>query len=158
MTAIGGRTLESPGLRNCSALHPRRVLGDEAPAIVLGGYIAGIGVIRALGAMGIPTVAVWSAEGEVARSLSAHAAIRIEAPDPEGAEADYIDLLLRLSERTGGGLLVPTSDATLEVVARHKETPRAPLRRGLRRVGDRATVPRQRPDPRVGQVLGHRDP
>jgi D-aspartate ligase len=32
-----------------------------------------------------------------------------------------VDLLLRLAERTGGGLLVPTSDATLGVVARHKE-------------------------------------
>ena len=95
-------------------------LGTKPPALVLGGYIAGIGVIRALVAMGIPTVAVWSAEGEVAR-VSAHAAIRVEAPDPEGAEADYIDLLLRLSERTGGGLLVPTSDATLGVVARNKE-------------------------------------
>ena len=131
-------------------------LGTKPPALVLGGYIAGIGVIRALVAMGIPTVAVWSAEGEVAR-VSAHAAIRIEAPDPEGAEADYIDLLLRLSERTGGGLLVPTSDATLGVVARNKEL--------LARHYDVACVEweiAQRfldkaPDPRVGQVLGHRD-
>src|SRR6478672_10694508 len=99
-----------------SSTTPR--LGTKPPALGLGGYIAGIGVIRALGAIGIP--AVVSAEGEVAR-VSAHAAIRIEAADPEGAEADYVDLLLRLSERTGGGLLVPTSDATLEVVARHKE-------------------------------------
>ena len=80
--------------------------------------------------MGIPIVAVWNAEGEMAR-VSAHAGIRVKAPDPDGAEEDYIDLLLGLAERTGGGLLVPTSDATLGIVARHKEL-RAPLRRGLR--------------------------
>jgi D-aspartate ligase len=108
------RAVESHG--SSSAARP----GTKPPAIVLGGYVAGLGVIRALGAMGIPIVAVWNAEGEMAR-VSAHAGIRVKAPDPDGAEEDYIDLLLGLAERTGGGLLVPTSDATLGIVARHKE-------------------------------------
>jgi D-aspartate ligase len=93
---------------------------SEEAAIVLGGYVAGLGVIRGLAAMGIPTVAIWNAKQEVAR-VSAHAGIRVEAPHPERAEEDYIDLLVGLAERTAGGLLVPTSDATLGVVARHKE-------------------------------------
>jgi D-aspartate ligase len=96
------------------------IQAGSPPAIVLGGYTAGLGVIRALAVMGVPTVSVWNAEGEIAR-VSAHAGDRIEAPDPATAPDDYIDLLLGLAERTGGGLLVPTSDATLEVVARHKE-------------------------------------
>jgi D-aspartate ligase len=99
-------------------LAPQRQTGP--PAIVLGGYVAGLGVIRGLGAMGVPTVAVWSFKHEVAR-LSSHARISVEAPHPERAEEDYIGLLVGLAERMEGGLLVPTSDATLGVVARHKE-------------------------------------
>ena len=102
--------------------HPsaRRQMATKPPAIVLGGYVAGLCVIRGLRVMGIPTVAVWNAKGEVAR-VSRHAGIRVEAPHPERAEEDYIDLLVGLAERTEGGLLVPTSDPTLGVVARHME-------------------------------------
>jgi D-aspartate ligase len=98
----------------------RRPAAGMPPAIVLGGYVAGLGVIRALAAMGIPTVVVWSVEQEVAR-VSADAGIRVEAPDPDHAEEDYVEVLLELAERTGGGLVVPTTDATVGVVARHKE-------------------------------------
>jgi D-aspartate ligase len=98
----------------------RRQTATEPPAIVLGGYVAGLSVIRGLGVMGILTVAVWNTKEEVARA-SSHAGIRVEAPHPERAEDDYVDLLVGLAERTEGGLLVPTSDATLDVVARHKE-------------------------------------
>src|SRR5206468_8174445 len=87
---------------------------------VLGGYVAGLGVIRALGVMGIPIVAVWNAPAEIAR-VSAYVGTRVEAPDPEAAEEDYVDLLVRLAERTGGGVLVPTSDETVGVVALHME-------------------------------------
>ena len=97
-----------------------QIHAGSPPAIVLGGYTAGLGVIRALAVMGVPTVAVWNTDGEIAR-VSAHPDVRIKAPDPEGAPDAYIDLLLGLAEHMGGGLLVPTSDATLEVVARHKE-------------------------------------
>jgi D-aspartate ligase len=97
-----------------------QIHAGSRPAVVLGGYIAGLGVIRALATRGVPTVTVWNADAEIAR-VSAHAGVRIKAPDPEGAPDAYIDLLLGLAERMGGGLLVPTSDSTLEVVARHKE-------------------------------------
>jgi D-aspartate ligase len=101
------------------AAAPRRT-ATNPPAIVLGGYVAGLGVIRGIGVMGIPTVAVWNAKQEVAR-VCRYAGVRVEAPHPEDAEDDYIELLVGLSERTEGGLLVPTSDATLGVVARHKD-------------------------------------
>jgi D-aspartate ligase len=89
------------------------------PAVVLGGYVAGLGVIRALGARGIPTISVWHLEQEVAR-MSSRVDGHVEAPDPDLAEDDYVKVLLELGERIGGGLLVPTSDATVGVVARHK--------------------------------------
>jgi predicted ATP-grasp superfamily ATP-dependent carboligase len=98
----------------------RRRTATNPPAIVLGGYVAGLGVMRDIGVMGIPTVAVWNTKQEVAR-ICRYAGIRLKAPHPERAEEDYIDLLVGLAERTEGGLLVPTSDPTLGVVARHKE-------------------------------------
>src|SRR5437867_3121057 len=56
-----------------------RRTATKPPAIVLGGYVAGLGVIRGLGVMGIPTVAVWNTRNEVAR-VSRYAGRRLEAP------------------------------------------------------------------------------
>jgi D-aspartate ligase len=69
--------------------------------------------------MGVPTISVWHDRGEAARE-SAYVRSAIRAPNPDEDQHGYMDLLRDLSEDFGGGLLVPTSDSTVEVVARHK--------------------------------------
>src|SRR5437763_13561257 len=91
----------------------------RAPAIVLGGYTAGLGVIRALGGMGVAIVCVWHDAGEVAWRSSL-VDVAIKAPNPDEDEERYVEVLYELEERFGGGLIVPTSDPTVGVVARHK--------------------------------------
>lgn len=86
------------------------------PAYVLGGFEAGLAVVRSLGAAGIPVVSVVSADGEQAHRSRYATALR--APDPADRRRDYVDLLLGLAER---GLLVPTTDESLEAVAAHRD-------------------------------------
>jgi D-aspartate ligase len=93
--------------------------GSRPPAIVLGGYTAGLGVARALGAMGVRIVCVWHDAAEVARH-SAHVVEAVEAPDPAEDPDGYVEMLHALACPFRGGVLVPTSDPTVELVARHK--------------------------------------
>jgi D-aspartate ligase len=101
--------------------HPQRsqALGVP-PAYVLGGYEAGLSVIRSLGAAGVPVVAVWHSEAEHARH-SRHVKRRVRAPHPEHESSKYVDLLLDLGGGTGSGLLVPTTDETVTAVACARE-------------------------------------
>lgn len=93
---------------------------SRPPAIVLGCSPSGLGVIRALEEIGVPVVAVWHSDTEIAQ-YSRYVDLRVKAPDPDLAPLEYVETLLSLAERARGGLLVPTSDATVEVAARHKE-------------------------------------
>lgn len=87
-------------------------------AYVLGGYEAGLAVIRSLGRAGLPVVAVVSADLERAQH-SRHARTVVRSPDPADQARDYVDLLLRLAD--GPGVLFPTTDESLEAVAAHRE-------------------------------------
>lgn len=86
------------------------------PAYVLGGYEAGLAVIRSLGRAGVPVVSIVSADGERA-SRSRFAASVVRAPDPADRADDYVALLLGLAE----GVVIPTTDESLETVAAHRD-------------------------------------
>lgn len=90
------------------------------PAIVLAMHTVGLGVTRALGKMGVPVVGVYHDEDHMAQ-VSRYVTTSQEAPHPEREPRRYVDLLLHMSERWRGALLIPTCDATLGVVSRHKE-------------------------------------
>lgn len=90
------------------------------PAIVLSTDIMGLAVIRALGAMGVPIIAVHYASSDMGY-LSKYAKEKVYAPHPEKAEDQFIDLLIRCAAHFGGGLLIPASDETLTTVSRHKD-------------------------------------
>src|SRR3954463_3638483 len=85
------------------------------PAFVLGGYEAGLAVVGSLGRAGVPVVALGSSPRETTRH-SRYATACVPAPDPADATTDYIGALLRLAADHGPGLLVPTTDETLEAV------------------------------------------
>ncbi|MFH1148408.1 MAG: hypothetical protein V1736_11980 [Pseudomonadota bacterium] len=91
------------------------------PAIVIFSHVVGLGVIRALGRMGVPVVAMHYRESEMAH-LSRFVKERIRVPDPGKAETEFIAKLLDLSPRFKGSLLIPTDDFTVVALSRNKET------------------------------------
>jgi len=88
-------------------------------AVVLGGWAAGLAVIRALASAGVPVVAVCHSRGEPGL-VSRYASPRLVGPHPEDAEDEFVEFLLELGERYPGALLVPTTDEGVTAVARHK--------------------------------------
>jgi len=89
------------------------------PAIVLSTHTMGLGVIRGLGIMGVPIVAVHYDDRDTGY-VSKYVKERMSAPHPERSEGQFVDLLIERSSRFGGSLLIPTSDATLATVSRHR--------------------------------------
>ena len=95
-------------------------LKQKEPAIVLSTHTMGLGVIRSLGIVDIPIVAVHYDSGDMGY-LSKYVKERIHAPHPEKYEDQFINLLLESAKRFSGGLLIPTCDDTLTTVSKHKD-------------------------------------
>lgn len=91
------------------------------PAIVLGTHTMGLGVIRALGRMGVPIVAVYYERLKDMGYVSKYVNHQVYVPHPEQAEDEFLTKLLELAPRFSGGLLLPVSDQTLVTVSQHKE-------------------------------------
>ena len=90
------------------------------PAFVCGGYEAGLAVVGSLGRAGVPVVTVLSSGREITRH-SRHAAGSVTVPDPADEPNGYVAALLRLADTHGPGVIVPTTDESLETVAAHHE-------------------------------------
>jgi len=91
-----------------------------SPAIVLSGHTMALGVVRALGKMGVPVIMVHYDEKDMGH-VSKYIKQCIVAPHPEKAETQFVDLLVECAERFEGGVLFPVSDETVVAVARHKD-------------------------------------
>jgi predicted ATP-grasp superfamily ATP-dependent carboligase len=89
------------------------------PAIVLSSHVTGLGVIRTLGKMGVPIVAIYYQKCDFGY-VSKYVKKRIYAPHPEKYEEDFIKLLVSNAKRFGGGVLIPADDETLSSVSRNK--------------------------------------
>ncbi len=92
------------------------------PAIVLGTHTMGLGVMRALGAAGVPVVAVYYEADKDMGYTSNCVSERVAAPHPAQSEEEFVALLVSLASRLGGSVLFPVSDETLVAVSRHKDT------------------------------------
>jgi D-aspartate ligase len=90
------------------------------PAVVLSTHTMGLGVIRALGMMGVPVVAYYYNEKDMGYE-SKYITQRIRVPHPEHGEELFVATLVAQASQFGGGLLIPASDETLTTVSRHKE-------------------------------------
>jgi predicted ATP-grasp superfamily ATP-dependent carboligase len=89
------------------------------PAIVISTYTMGLGVIRALGRMGVPVIAMYYDHRDMGY-VSRYVREAIRVPHPAECEQQFIDLLVDQAEHCQHGLLMPTSDAALVAVSRHK--------------------------------------
>ncbi len=90
------------------------------PAFVLSGQQPALGVVRALGVMGVPIVVIYYKDEDVAY-LSKYVTHKVASPHPETHEKEFINLLLKSAEQFGDGILYPASDETLVAVAKNKE-------------------------------------
>ncbi len=91
------------------------------PAIVLGAHTMGLAVIRSLGVMGVPVIAIYYDRHKDMGYVSKYVKHSICAPHPEREEKRFLELLLECAPRFGGGLLIPVSDETLVAVSRHRD-------------------------------------
>lgn len=89
------------------------------PAIVLSGQATALGVVRALGGMGVPVVVVHYDEQDFAQR-SRFVTCDFHVPHPERCETEFIDALLDIGRQFPDAVLIPASDESLAAVARHK--------------------------------------
>lgn len=90
------------------------------PAVILGTHTMGLGVIRALGVMGVPVVAVYYNREDMGY-VSRYVSERFHFPHPEHDESLFIEKLIALASRYPDSPLFPVSDESLKVVSKHKE-------------------------------------
>lgn len=89
------------------------------PAIVLGSHTMGLGVIRALGAKGVPVIAV-SYESKDMGHVSKYVVERVQGPHPEHDEDGFLELLRQVASRFDDSILFPVSDESLKIVSKNK--------------------------------------
>ncbi len=89
------------------------------PAIVIGTHTMGLGVIRALGRMGVPIVALYYNEddmGYVSRFVNK----KMHIAHPEAQEPRFIQQLCDLARDYPDSPLFPVSDESLKIVSKNK--------------------------------------
>lgn len=90
------------------------------PAIILSAHTMALGVVKALGRQGVPLVVVHYDRRDMAQH-SRYATQTLAALHPQQDEAGFVAQVLQLAEKWQGAVLIPASDETLVVAARHKE-------------------------------------
>ncbi|PKN13279.1 MAG: hypothetical protein CVU69_02975 [Deltaproteobacteria bacterium HGW-Deltaproteobacteria-4] len=90
------------------------------PAIILSAQTMALGVVRALGQQGVPLVVVHYNSCDIAQR-SRYATQALLAPDPQQDEEGFVAQIMQLAPKWSGGVIMPVSDETLLVTARHKE-------------------------------------
>lgn len=93
---------------------------NMTPAIVLSGHTMALGVVRALGKMGVPVIVAHREKRDTAH-LSRYCACSIISPNPVLEEDSFIEFLVESAPRFGRAVLFPASDETVVAVSRHKE-------------------------------------
>jgi predicted ATP-grasp superfamily ATP-dependent carboligase len=94
-------------------------LGD-AKAIVVGGYVNGLGLVRALTARGVRTSVVTTQPFDIAHH-SRWASSYDSAPDLDTRPEQLVDLLERRAPEWRDAAIFPTNDGALAALAEHHE-------------------------------------
>jgi D-aspartate ligase len=89
------------------------------PAVVIGTHTMGLGVIRALGRMDVPVIALHYRDDDMG-FVSKFVRESIQIPHPESEEVRFLECLVELASRVHGSPLFPVSDESLKIVSRNK--------------------------------------
>jgi predicted ATP-grasp superfamily ATP-dependent carboligase len=92
---------------------------NKIPAVVLGCHKIGLGIIRALGEEQVPVVGLHYNEMDMGY-VSKYVIASYQCPHPDHDEKGFLSFLLSLSSKWGGCILIPSDDATLIQVSKHK--------------------------------------
>jgi len=90
------------------------------PAYILSGHTMALGVVRALGQMGIPVIILHYNKKDMGH-FSKYITHNILTPHPEKLEKEFINQLIESAERYGSGVLFPVSDETVVTVAQNRD-------------------------------------
>lgn len=96
-------------------------MSKSIPAIILSANTVALGVVKVLGKQGVPLVVVHYDPNNDIAHRSRYATKTLPFPHPEKDEEEFIARLLKLAREWEGAVIMPTSDETLLVAARHKE-------------------------------------
>ena len=113
------------------------------PVIILSGQTLALGVVRALGTMGVPVILFHYDENAIAQ-VSRYVTCEVKVPHPERDESGFINSLLAWSDQLAGALLFPVTDETLAPVSRNKDLLQRHYRGGLYRLGYNPLIYRQK--------------
>ncbi len=94
-------------------------MGDPG-AIIVGGYVNGLGIVRALAARNVRTAVITTKPYDIAQ-WSRYASSFDAAPDVEESPEQLVALLERLAPEWGGSAVFPTNDGALAALADHHE-------------------------------------
>ena len=118
---------------------------------MIGGYVNGLGLVRALAARGVPTAVVTTKPFDIAhRSRLVQRARR--APDIEERPEPLVEVLERRAGDWGGWALIPTNDEALAALAPHHDRLVLAVPRGGAAAGGGAAFARQGADARRGRA------
>ena len=90
------------------------------PAVVVATHVMGLGVIRSLGIMGIPVIAVSFNRNDMGQ-YSRYVLKRFSICHPEEEAQGFIAALIQLSRPDQRMLLIPADDAPLLVISKYKK-------------------------------------
>ena len=90
------------------------------PVIVLSTHNTGLGIIRALGEIDIPVIALYYDKADMGY-VSKYVIKRYHIPHPENQINEFIDFLINLSNEFNKSLLLPADDASLVSVSKKKK-------------------------------------
>ena len=88
-------------------------------AIVLSTHTMGLGVIRSLGIMGVPIIAIYHSDKQMGH-VSKYVKHSLEVPDPEKSGEKFIEMLISTASRFEGSIVFPVSDETLVLTSKRK--------------------------------------
>ena len=91
------------------------------PAVVLSGHLMALGVVRSLGRRGVRSIVLHYNDDVDVAHRSRYASRSMRVAHPEHDEDAFMRALTALGPTVEGSPLIPASDETLSVVARHKQ-------------------------------------
>ena len=90
-------------------------------AVVIGGYVNGLGVVRALGSRGVRTAVITTKPYDLAHR-SRWVAMRRSVPDLHERPDGLVEVLEHNAAEWAGWTLLPTNDEALAAIGQHRES------------------------------------
>jgi predicted ATP-grasp superfamily ATP-dependent carboligase len=99
---------------------PKRQKINFNNAIVIAAHSIGYGIIRSLGEMNIPIIAMYYSDKDMAY-VSKYVKKAYRIPHPEDNFVQFIEFMNKYKEKYSGDIIFPSDDASLTAISRSKD-------------------------------------